>query len=244
LKKENNMDAIHEELEALKRRLKRLQIVCLSGLVLLTAILTAGFTSAHMGAQGHEAVLRVRGLVIEDDQGHPRILLGAPTPNVEGRKRTEGVDGIVLLGENGADRVVISYPGLEPQVMGTVRKRSILVPSAGLMINDADGDERAGFGVSDDGSRVSLGLDYADRDAMGLVVSPGFSGLGIFARNGERNDQITMGVTKDGTAMAKLADTNGDEHLMAEVRKDAPTKLLVLDPKTSKLQDVTGKLVP
>jgi hypothetical protein len=44
--------------------------------------------------------------------------------------------------------------------------------------------------------------------------------------------------------MAKLADSNGDEHIMAEPRKDAPLKLMLQNPTTHKLQDVSGKLVP
>ena len=208
-------------------------------------VVVAGSSPAVHGAstQGGD-VLRVRGLVIEDDQGHPRVLLGAPTPAVAGRKRPEGVNGIIILGPNGADRMVISYPGLEPQVLGKVEKRSVGGSSAGLVINDSAGNERAGFGVSDDGSRVSLGLDYSDRDAMGLLVSPNFSGLAAFARNGDRNDQVTMGVSKDGTSIFKLADSNGDENVMFEVHKGAPPRFQLLNPTTNKLQDVTGKLVP
>jgi len=239
------MDTINGRLQVLERRLRQMQVALLSALILSILVITAGFSRARSGETSKQAnVLRVRGLIIEDDERRPRILIGAPTPTIAGRKRPEGVDGIVLLGANGVDRIVISYPGLEPQVMGKVEKRSIAVPSAGLVINDSGGNERAGFGVSDDGARISLGLDYADRDAMGLLVSPGFSGLAIFARNGERNDQVTIGVLKDGTSMAKLADSNGDEHIMAEARKDAPLKLMLQNPTTHKLQDVSGKLVP
>ncbi len=112
------------------------------------------------------------------------------------------------------------------------------------VINDSDGNERAGFGVSDDGNRVSLGLDYSDRDAMGLLVSPNFTGLAAFARNGERNDQITLGVMKSGTAQLKLADVNGDEHFMMEAQKGRTPRFQLQNSTTHKLQDVTGKLIP
>jgi len=106
-----------------------------------------GFAPAiHGAASQQRGALHLRGLVIEDDQGRPRVLLGAPAPNVAGRRRREAVDGIVLLGPNGADRVVISYPGLEPQVMGKVETRSVAIPSAGFLINDSEGNERAGLG--------------------------------------------------------------------------------------------------
>ncbi len=239
------METVDERLRALEGRLGRTQVALALTLIALTAFAVTGFAPAiHGTASQQRGALHLRGLVIEDDQGRPRVLLGAPAPNVAGRRRREAVDGIVLLGPNGADRVVISYPGLEPQVMGKVETRSVAIPSAGFLINDSEGNERAGLGVSDDGSRVSLGLDYSDRDAMGLLVSPSFSGLAAFARNGERNDQVTMGVLGDGTSMFKLADSNGDEHIMVEAHKGSPPRFLLQNPTTHKLQDVTGKLVP
>lgn len=238
------MNSTEEQLDALKLRLQRMQAGLCFIVLLFVVVVVAGFSKAN-SAQGKQAdVLRLRGLIIEDEQGRPRLLLGAPAPKVVGRNRSEPVDGMVLLGPNGADRVVIAYPGLEPQILGKVEKRSIAVPSAGLIINDSNGNERAGFGVSDDGTRVSLGLDYADRDAMGLVVSPNFSGFAAFARNGERTDQITLAVLKDGTSMFKLADSNGDEQIMMEARKGLPPKFEVQNPATHMLQDVTAKLVP
>lgn len=239
------MDAINPEMEILKRRVRQLQLMCSACLLLLLVVGVCGFATVHAnGADKHDSVLRVKGLVIEDDQGRPRILLGAPTPDVPGRKRTEPVDGFVLLGPNGADRFVVSYPGYEPQVMGKVGKRMYDAPSAGLMINDVDGNERIGLGTSDDGTRSVLGMDYSDRDAVGLLVSPSYSGLAMFARSGPRNDQITMGITKDGTATAKLADSDGEEGIIADVKKGAPFKLQVRNPKTSELEDVSGKLFP
>jgi len=226
----------------MEARLVRAQIALV--LVLALVVMATVVVRSAEAARTERGVLRLRGLVIEDERGRPRLLLGAPTPSVSGRTRQEPVSGIVLLGSNGADRVVIAYPGLEPQVMGKVQTRSIPVPSAGLLINDAEGNERAGLGASDDGNRVSLGLDYADRDAMGLLVSPTFSGLATFARSGEHNDQITVGVLKDGTATFKLADSNGDEGVIVEVRKGAPLKVLVQNPTTHKLEDVARKITP
>jgi hypothetical protein len=139
--------------------------------------------------------------------------------------------------------VVIAYPGLEPQVMGKVEKRSVPLPSAGLLVNDADGNERAGLGVSDDGKRISLGLDYADRDAMGLLVSPEFTGLALFTRDGEHNDQATLAVEKDGTSSFKLSDAYGDERLIVEAKKKSAPRVLLLNPATNKLVDITSKLV-
>ena len=238
-KQERKMEQGPNEIEALKRRVKQLQVMCSACLLLLVVVGLSGFSASR-----HDSILRVRGLVIEDEQGRPRILLGAPTPTVAGRKRAEPVDGLVLLGPNGADRFVASYPGYEPQVQGKVGQRQYSAPSAGLMINDVDGNERIGLGTSDDGTRSALGMDYSDRDALGLLVSPGFSGVAMFARSGPKNDQITMGVTRDGVATAKLADSNGDEGIIADVKQGANLKVQARNPKTSKLEEVGGRLFP
>lgn len=232
-------------IKVLERKLRYTQ----AALVFLAVLVIAGLgrdwqVSALAASPRPAGVLHVRGIVIEDDAGRPRMLLGAPTPQVAGRKRPEQLNGIVLLGENGADRIVISYPGYEPQQQGKVVQRSVKAPSAGFMINDAQGNERAGLGVSDDGQRIALGLDYNDRDAIGLLVSPNFSGLAVFARDGEPNDQVIASVGKDGTATFKLADSNGDENIMMEARRDSGLKVQVIDPKTHKLQDVSGRFVP
>ena len=230
------MNASDVQFALLEKRLKRTQMAFVSLLVLVIVM-----TWVSHSAAASQNVLHVRGIVIEDDQGHPRLLLGAPTPAVPNRTRRESVNGLILLGPNGADRVVVAYPGLEPQVMGKVEKRSVPA-SAGFTINDADGNERAGMGVSDDGTRVALGMDYADRDAVGLLVSPNFSGFAAFARNGERNDQATLAVLKDGTSTLKLADSDGDEGVIVEHRKGVPLKVQIQNPVTHKLEDVAPQV--
>lgn len=211
-------------------------------LVLLALPIWAfGFWAGRAKVQRAD-VLRLKGLIIEDAQGRPRILLGAPTPTIAGRVRNEPVDGFVLLGPNAKDRIVISYPGYEPQVQGKIGRRTVALPSAGLVLNDSAGNERAGFGVSDDGSRVTLGLDYADRDALGLIVSPGFSGFVAFARAGERNDQAVFGVEKDGNGTLKLANSSGDEAFLAEAPVKGAGKLMLMNHTTHRLQDVSEKL--
>lgn len=220
----------------LEKRLGQMWLIFLSVLVMVIVGAWVGHSVA--ASQQNKTVLRVRGIVIEDEQGRPRVLLGAPTPSVRDRNRTEPVNGMVLLGPSGADRIVISSPGLEPQVMGKVEKRRIPLASAGLLINDADGNERAGFGSSDDGTRVSLGMDYADRDAIGLLVSPNFSGFIAFARKGELNDQAAIAVLKDGTSTVKLANSDGDEGIIVEDRKDAPLRIQVQNSTTHKLEEV------
>lgn len=45
--------------------------------------------TAFRTAEKHEDVLRARGLIIEDDQGKERILIGSPIPRAKNRVRTD-----------------------------------------------------------------------------------------------------------------------------------------------------------
>ena len=104
------MEAVDERLGMLERRLGRAQGALALTLIFLTGFAVAGFAPAtHAAPARQSSVLYLRDIVIEDDHGRPRILLGAPTPNFAGRKRRREVDGIIPLGPNGADRVMISH---------------------------------------------------------------------------------------------------------------------------------------
>ena len=105
------MEAVDERLRMLERRLGRTQGTLALTLIVLAAFTVAGFAPAtHAAPTQQSSFLHLRGLVIEDDQGRPRVLLGAPTPNFAGRKRRGRVDGIIPLGPNTRDPVVILYP--------------------------------------------------------------------------------------------------------------------------------------
>lgn len=153
-------------------------------------------------------VLRVRALIIEDAQGRPRVVIGAPLPELEERRyagmpvmtnpRVEdgrmvweededaelpGTVGLLLLDEEGYERVVIGDPLPDPAVGGRIFPRR---PGRhwGLLLNDGDGTERSGYGVWDSG-QVSLGLDWRGREAVILFGLPdGTAGIHVTSRDG------------------------------------------------------------
>jgi hypothetical protein len=237
--------SLEERVEYLERRLR---VFRLAGALGLLGFVLAGYVALRprsASADGSAQVLRVRGLVIEDAQGRPRILLGAPIPKVAGRKRQDDDTGIVLVGENGADRVAIGAPTPAPQGGGKVQQR--ISPGAGLVVDDLDGNERAGIGVLDSG-RGGICLDYPEpigRDAICLGVLPeGLAGLIINAPSGDNGERAMMAVLKDGTSLMKLADTGGNERTMLLVQGESPAQFLVLDPKTKSKMDVLSKIKP
>ena len=226
---------LQESLERVEKRLRLLQTACALATLTLAAVWLCG--ERARAEEDPAKILRLRGLIIEDQQGRERILLGAPVPSLPGRKRGDGATGLIVLGENGADRVAVGYPVPDPQVMGKVGRR--ILPSAGIVASDADGNERGGFGVLDNG-RANVCLDYPTREAICLTVMPqeGFAGLIVNSEQGSRAERAELAVLKDGTSLMKLADTSGMERAMLVVRPHAAAKFLGINPKDESTVDV------
>jgi len=177
-------------IDRLERSVRRLRTY--AGVI--TVAMVALVTSALVPPTAE--VLRARGLVIVDEAGRERILIGAPIPAAENRVRTDmerveriwgtrfprayveeyypkyrhSVHGMVVLDENGFDRVVIGDSVPDPNIGRRIG------PASGMVINDAEGFERSGYGLLDvDGAyRVVLGLDGNDgREGVTLSLHDG-----------------------------------------------------------------------
>ena len=178
---------------------------------LMTVALVVLFVRTGTATEG---VLRVRGLIIEDEAGRERILIGAPIPEAANRVRTDEArvrevwasryedgeaymgyyqdyrheaNGILILSEDGFDRVVLGDPVPDPNIGRRI------APSTGLVINDMQGFERTGYGVLvvDGTYRVVLGLD-SNRGREGLVLMLEDDGrVGVTVGHGD--DMIFLG---------------------------------------------------
>ncbi|MXV95959.1 MAG: hypothetical protein F4Y07_14340 [Gemmatimonadetes bacterium] len=171
---------------------------------LMTIAIVALFFTDGTATDG---VLRVRGLIIEDEAGRERILIGAPIPAAANRVRTDearvrelwgprfpdperymgwyrdyqhSTNGILILSEDGFDRLVLGDPVPDPNIGRRIG------PNTGLLVNDPEGFERSGYGLIDvDGQyRVGLGIDsnrsqeslmlmLHDNDRVGIAVAEG-----------------------------------------------------------------------
>lgn len=149
-------------------------------------------------------VIRTRGIVIVDDQGRERILIGAPIPVSGNRLRTDmaraertwasrfpdpkqymrwyagyrhTMHGMLVLDEQGQDRLAIGDSTPDPNI----GKR--IGASTGIIVNDAQGFERTGYGMLTVAGkdRVVLGLDGKDgEEAVVLSVhDDGPAGLSV-----------------------------------------------------------------
>ena len=158
-------------------------------------------------------------------------------PKVKDRRRTDDATGLIVLGENGAERVAVGYPTPAPQIGGQVAQR--ITSASGIIIDDLDGNYRGGFGFLDNG-RVVLGLDYPGREAVSLQVIPewGLAGLTITAPQGSESERAEIAALKDGTPLLKLADATGTERAMLVVQDESPAKFLGISPKDKSTVDV------
>ena len=131
------------------------------------------------------SVLHLKGLVIEDEQGRARVLLGAPFPNTHERLRQDAMTTtMVFLDEQGHDRFSIGE-FMPAQINGKIPSKFHRMGSStayGLTIFDTAGNERGGMGFLSNGStvnRATIALDRPGADAIGLMVDDetGMAGL-------------------------------------------------------------------
>lgn len=200
------------EMEQVRRTIRWLQAYAVLASVALVVLFVGDGTATG-------GVLRARGLIIEDEAGRERILLGAPIPEAANRVRTDtvrlrelwdpghpgvdeflgsyedyhhGASGIVILNEDGFDRVILG-----DEVPDSHLGRRI-APAAGLVLHDRTGFERGGFGVlsREDSDYVALGLDSSRGEAVSLVAyDEGM--VGVYLNEG--GDYMFLGKGPEGS---------------------------------------------
>jgi len=208
-----------KRLERLERNIRSLR----TALLLLVLIVIVG-SSGAMLSNGKGNILRVRGLIVEDAEGNPRILIGAPFPEVKERKRADRTTGILILDEKGIDRLSIGSPAPNPQIKGTVVKR--MSPATGIQINDSNGNERTGYGILGSGS-VVLGMDYESGEGLGLFISKELGYAGVLINGDKRppnNQRVFIGTSlkKESPGFLVLNDNNGTKYTLFEMKDGMP----------------------
>lgn len=207
------MTAQQQYQQALALEKKRYRRLFAINLVVAMCILFALLLSFTDKKQPVADVIRTRGIIIVDAAGRERILMGAPLPASKDRLRDDtaavrakwagrfpnpnqymqwyqnyynSAEGIVLLDENGVDRIVLASKVTDPNIgqrIGT---------AAGLLINDENGFERSGYNIINVGgkNRVVLGLDGQNgSEAVALsVLENGHSGLSVYGQNKPRKN--------------------------------------------------------
>lgn len=229
---------LEERVAKLERRLRSYQALALIGVTAIASYACARASAEPQGRPVGATVLRARGLVIEDEQGHPRILLGAPVPVVPERKRKDPTNGLIVLGADGADRLQLGNVG-GPQMGGKVNPR--VSPATGLMVNDAAGDERAGFGLFDNG-QAGWGLDFPGGEGLVALVDPARKLAAIVLQaEGDQNTQRAMLMTQDGETTLDFSDASGKSRATLRAKAGAPVSLKAFDEQGAELMDVFAR---
>lgn len=225
-------DSLQSAQHRIKQLERQLRFTWSAGLALL-ALLAVGMQVDSSQPDSESETLRTQQLIVEDEEGRPRIILGAPIVKVDGRVRQDSMTGLLVLDENGIDRVAVGSPVTDPQVEGEIHSRNS--PATGISFNDKNGNERGGLGILDGDNRVVLGLDRKGGEGVVLFILPnGRAGLLI---NGTDNEpggggpqRVFLG-TSPSSHMPELImyDTSETARLLLQVGSNGSPKLTMLD---------------
>lgn len=188
-----------EEVRWLRRQLRITQVL---GLLSVSAFAIAA-------ARPGDDVMRTRGIIIEDGNGVPKVLIGAPVPHVPGR-RSDVTTSIIFRDEGNHDRVILGQQP-DPVIDGKIVKRRDA--SWGINLFNRAGDERGGI-ANFDNDTSAISLDRATGDAIGMLVDEksDFAGLLLnykSARTGSYAPAVQIG-TKDRRLIGNLWNHNGE----------------------------------
>ncbi len=205
---------LQNEVRTLSRRLRAAYMVFGAVMLAQFALFFGANSQADEGIVDNSAkIIKTKGIIVVDEQGRERVLIGAPIPQTENRVltnktkalaawknkipenhpywnnfydlHTAGV-GMIVLDENGYDRVAVG----DHLPDANTGKR--IGSATGITIHNEKGFERAGFGTikTADGMRVGLGMDDEHGEALNLFVAKGF-GAGL--RINDSKNQLLFG---------------------------------------------------
>jgi len=186
----NPIELLQQQLDQQQQKLKRIMF---TGSLVILALCTQFLFSFR--ETDTEKILRAKGIIIVDDQGRERILIGAPLPYAANRVRTDtarvralwskrfgnpdqymkwyrdynhAANGILVLDEQGYDRLCLGDGVPDANIGPRIGKQT------GLIFCDPEGFERGGIGVINVGekqNRVVMALDgEGGTDATGIAV--------------------------------------------------------------------------
>ena len=221
-------------LERLERFVRITKCLSAVSLALVAGLFIFG---RYVSASAREGkILRVRGIVIEDSAGRPRLLLGAPISDQGGKRQVE-VTGLVLLSEDGIVRLAIGTANYD-QINGTLQHR--IANGVGFLLNDSKGNER-GHGFLESG-RVTLGLDRAHgEEGAFLTVDDEDEFAGLLVKNLHTCNVTSLGNSKSNGTRLLLRDEACNDRVLLGMKDALPPKLEVRDSDEKLVFDAFAK---
>lgn len=111
---DNDVAVLRERIETLERQVQRGRRLAIAGLLAIGAVWFATTT----GEAQDNRVLRVRTLIVQDDGGRDRVVLGAPVPDIKGGGRASPSVGMVINDADGLERFAVGLQQNGRMVMG------------------------------------------------------------------------------------------------------------------------------
>lgn len=208
-------ETIQNEVKSLSRRLRATYII-FGAILLAQSALFFGIESQADSdiVDNSDKVIKTRGIIVVDDQGRERVLIGAPIPQAKNRVFTDktraiaawkdrmpesgkfywdkfhelhkAAVGVLVLDENGFDRVALG----DQLPDANTGKR--IGTATGITIHNQKGYERAGFGTIKVGEnmQVGLGMDAEHGEALNLFAIKDF---GVGLRINDSKNQVIFG---------------------------------------------------
>jgi hypothetical protein len=127
---------------------------------------------------------------------------------------------LTVVDDKGTARVVLGAPLPDPMMGGKLQKRRS--PATGLLLDDADGNERGGLGTLDDGTMM-LCFDSNGRERVCVFTLPkGMTGLMVNDDQGKTRSQVVVG--PEGRPALEMYDERGQLALRLPEQKPADMK--------------------
>ena len=183
-------------------------------------------------------IIHTKGLVIEDENGKPRMMMGFPISHAETRLRNDTLSGMLMLDEYGVDRI---HLGTHGKLFLGGRYIDRYNDGWSLFFNDGKGEERTGYGYSDSDNSVGLGMDYGGEsggEAIYLYAAPKQAFLSINAdlqeNTGIRDRIVLWHDTEKDLSLMKISDARQDGRISLKAEKGAASVILSKDSLANK----------
>lgn len=185
----------------------------------------------------NNGIIYTKGIVIEDENGKPRISMGFPIEN-KNRLRKDTLNGLVFMDEKGMDRIHLGQHG---KLFFGGKYHERLNDGWSLFFNDNKGEERSGYGFSDDDNSIGLGMDYGGKyggEAIYLYAAPNIAFMTINADlqedKGIRDRIVLWHETDKDLSLAKISDSKKDGRIILKAEKDRNPKIELTDSLSNK----------
>lgn len=196
---------MHAEISKLRKQMNWLRYY----LLISTTVFLVFIFSAFIQREKKIDIIRAKGIILEDNAGKDRILIGAPIPFSKDRVRTDtalvrkhwagtyknadqfmqwykeyyhSTIGMVVMNESGFDRVLMGDKLADPNS----GKR--MFEAAGITWNDREGWERGGAGVNttqEGKARSVIGVDNMNGEAAHIIaLEDGTNAIAIGGEDG------------------------------------------------------------